>query len=151
MKPLTVAWETLGAVDTADYKQREQLHRRAFVAVLAESLRKFGPRHLAEGLPGLRVVLGRLLDEGALGAILTDLLIESVDSLAGALQDWETAIDSIAASLDELPDCRIPLEMLRATVQYAKTADEKHLLRLPLEQRELLREVLPSAVTVGGS
>ena len=95
--------------------------------------------------------MGRLLDDGALGAILTDMLIGSVDSLAGALQDWETAIDSIAASLDELPDCRIPLEMLRAAVQYAKTADEKHLLRLPLEQRELLRDVLPSAVTVGGS
>ena len=151
MKPLTTAWETLGAVDTADYKQGEQLHRRAFVAVLTMSVRKFGPTHLAGGLAGLRIVLGRLLDEGVLGAILTDLLIESADSLAGALQDWETAIDSIAASLDELPDCRIPLEMLRAAVQYAKTADEKHLLRLPLEQRELLRDVLPSAVTVGDS
>ena len=41
--------------------------------------------------------------------------------------------------------------MLRAAVQYAKAANEKHLLRLPLEQRELLRDVLPSAVTVGGS
>ena len=151
MKPLTTAWETLGAVDTADYKQGEQLHRRAFVAVLTMSVRKFGPTHLAGGLAGLRIVLGRLLDEGVLGAILTDLLIESVDSLAGALQDWETAIDSMASSLDELPDCRIPLEMLQAAVQYAKTADEKHLLRLPLEQRELLRDVLPSAATVGGS
>ena len=83
------------------------------------------PRHLAEGLTGLRLVLGRLLDEGVLGAILTDLLIESIDGLAGALHDWETAIDSMASSLDELPDCRIPLQMLRAAVQYAKTADEE--------------------------
>ena len=89
-------------------------------------------------------MLGHLLEEGVLGAILTDFLIESIDSLTGALHDWETAIDSMASSLDELPDCRIPIEMLRAAVQYTNTADEKHLLRLPLEQRELLRDVLPT-------
>ena len=121
------------------------------MAVLAVSLRKFGPQHLAEGLTKLRIVLGCLLEEGVLGAILTDFLIESVDSLAGALGDWDVAIDSIASSLDDIPDCRIPLDMLRTAVQYTKTADDKHLLRLPLEQRELLRDVLPSAATDGGS
>ena len=150
-KTLAAAWETLGSVDAPDYKRREQLHRRGFVAVLAVSLRKFGPQHLAEGLTKLRIVLGCLLEEGVLGAILTDFLIESVDSLAGALGDWDVAIDSIASSLDDIPDCRIPLDMLRTAVQYTKTADDKHLLRLPLEQRELLREVLPSAATDGGS
>ena len=140
-KPLTAAWETLGSVGATDYKRQEQLHREAFVAVLAVSLRKFGPQYLAEGLTELRVVLGGLHDEGVLGAILTDFLIESADSLTGA-HDWETAIDSMASSLDDLPDCRIPIEMLRAAVQYTNTADEKHLLRLPLEQRELLRDVL---------
>ena len=150
-KPLTVAWETLGSVGAADYRRREQLHRRAFVAVLAVSLRKFGPLHLAEGLTKLRGVLGCLLEEGVLGAILTDFLIESVDSLAGALQDREIAIDCIASSLADLPDCRIPLEMLRAAVEYTETGDEKHLLRLPLEQRELLRDVLPPAATIGGA
>ena len=50
----------------------------------------------------------------------------------------------MATSLDDLPDCRIPVEMLRAAVQHTKTADEKALLRLPLEQRELLRDVLPT-------
>ena len=82
--------------------------------------------------------------EGVLGAILTDFLIESVDGLTCALHDWETAINSITSSLDELPYCRIPIEMLRAAVQFTNTGDEKHLLRLPLEQRELLRDVLPT-------
>ena len=50
----------------------------------------------------------------------------------------------MASSLDELPDCRIPIEMLRAAVHYTNTADEKHLLHLQLEQRDLLREVLPA-------
>ena len=151
IEPLTKAWETLDSVDAPDYKRQERLHQRAFAAVLAVSLRKFGPRHLADGLTKLREILGCLPEEGVLGAILTDFLIESIDSLAGALHDWEIAIDSIASSLDELPDCRIPLEMLRAAVQYTKTAEEKHLLRLPLEQRELLRDILPPATAIDGA
>ena len=150
-RPLSNAWEALGRVDDSEYMRREQLHRRAFVAVLAVSVRKFGPQHLAVGLAKLRVVLGGLIEQGVLGAILTDLLIESVGSLASAIRDWEAAIDSLAASLDELPDCRIPMDMLRAAVQYTRTADEKHLLRLPLEQRQLLRDVLPPIATVTGS
>ena len=35
--------------------------------------------------------------------------------------------------------------MLRAAVRYGKTGDKKHLLRLPLEQRQLLEDVLPAA------
>ena len=143
-KLLSAAWETLGSVDATDYKRQERLHREVFVAVLIVSLRKFGPQHLAEGLTKLRVVLARLLEEGVLGAILTGFLIESIDSLTGALDDWENAVDSMASSLGDLPDCGIPIEMLRAAVQYTNTADEKHLLRLPLEQRELLRDVLPT-------
>jgi len=45
--------------------------------------------------------------------------------------------------LADLQDCQIPLEMLRAAVTYTKTGDEKQLLKLPLEQRQLLQEVLP--------
>ncbi|MDE0177944.1 MAG: MarR family transcriptional regulator [Gammaproteobacteria bacterium] len=142
-RPLTVALDALGSVEAASYKRREQLHRRTIVALLTVSLRKLGPRHLPEGLTKLRKVLGCLLEEGVLGAILTDFLLENVEGLAGTPHDWELALDCIAPSLDDLSDCPIPIEMLRTAVQYTKTGDEKHLLRLPLEQRELLREVLP--------
>ena len=57
--------------------------------------------------------------------------------------EWEEALEGVAASLRDLDDCRIPIEMLRTTVRYAKTGDERHLLSLPLEQRELLEDVLP--------
>ena len=146
-RPLTIALDALGSVDAASYKRREQLHRRTIVALLTVSLRKLGPRHLPQGLTKLRKVLGCLLDEGVLGAILTDFLLENVEGLAGTLQDWEIAMDCIACSLDDLTDCRIPIEMLRTAVQYTKTGDEKHLLRLPLEQRELLRDVLLTVAT----
>jgi len=142
-RPLAVALDTVGQVDPVNYRQCEELHRRILVALLTSSLRSFGPRQLPEGLTKLRDALGCLLEEGVLGKILADFLLENVEGLAGTLLDWEIAMDCIAASLKDVSDCRIPIEMLRTAVQYTKTGDEKHLLRLPLEQRELLREVLP--------
>ena len=65
-------------------RHANRLHREALVAVLAVSLRKFGLHHLAEALTKLRVVLGHLLEEGVLGAILIAFLIASVDSLGRA-------------------------------------------------------------------
>ena len=49
-----------------------------------------------------------------------------------------SAFEGIASSLADLPDRRIPAEMLRAAAGYGKTGDKKHLLRLPLEPRQLL-------------
>ena len=109
-------------------------------------MRSFGPRHLPQGLTKLRDVLTDRLDDGVVGRILTDFLKTNVSAgLAGSLSDWETTLESLASSLADLPDCRIPLEMLQAAVRYTKTGDEKHLLSLPLEQRQLLEDILPPA------
>ena len=54
-------------------------------------------------------------------------------------------MESLASSLADLPDCHIPLDMLQAAVRYTKTGDKRHLLTLPLEQRQLLEDVLPPA------
>ena len=74
-----------------------------------------------------------------------DFLIANVgNGFPGSSADWETAFEGIASSLADLPDCRIPVEMLRAAVRYAETSDKRHLLRLPLEPRQLLEDVLPA-------
>ena len=65
------------------------------------------------------------------------------------MEDWERALSSIAESLDNLTDCRIPIEMLRVAVKYTKTGNERDLLGLPLEQRRLLENVLPAAAGEG--
>ena len=92
----------------------------------------------------LRHLLTDLLDEGVVGRILTDFLKENVDDgFAGSLADWERALERLSSSLANLPDCRIPVEMLQVAVRYTKTGDERHLLSLPLEQRQLLEDVLP--------
>ena len=142
-KPLGVALDAVDCVEAEHFKGDVQLHQRAVVAILTMSVRKFGPRYLPEGVLKLRELLASLLHEGVLGEILTDLLMENIDRFAGSLDEWESALDGLAASLADLADCRIPLGMLYAAVTYSKTGDEKKLLSLPLEQRQLLQEVLP--------
>ena len=146
-EPLSVSLDTLGAVlERNDFERDEEQHLEAIVGVLNVSVLNFGPRYLSEGLANLRGLLVERLDEGVVGRILTDFLkANESDGIAGSLSDWETALKSLASSLADLPDCRIPLDMLQAAVRYSKTGDEKHLLSLPLEQRQLLEDVLPPA------
>lgn len=143
-KPLGVALETVGVFEAEHFKSDEQVHQGTIVAILTTSVRNFGPRYLPEGFLILRSQLASLLDEGVLGGILTDLLIENVGRFAGSLDEWEDALVGLASSLADLSDCQIPLGMLHAAVTYTKTGDEKKLLSLPLEQRQLLQEVLPA-------
>ena len=150
-KPLGVALETVGVcVEAKHFKGDEQLHQQAIVEILTTSVRNFGPRYLPEGLLKLRGLLASLLDEGVLGGILTDLVKENVWRFAGSLEDWENALGGLASSLAGLADCQIPLGMLHAAVTYSKTGDEKKLLILPLEQRQLLQEVLSPPVRTDG-
>ena len=143
-RPLRAALGAVGdCVETEHFKSDEEIHHKAIVAILTRSVRNFGPRYLLEGLEKLRSQLASLLHEGILGAILTDLLIDNVSSFAGSLEDWESAIDGLVSSLADLPDTQIPLEMLHVAVGHTKTGDEKQLLRLRLEQRQLLQDLLP--------
>ncbi len=139
--------DTLGVIlEHEDFESDEEQHIEATVGILTVSVRNFGPRNLPQGLAKLRSLLTDLLDKGVLGRILSDFLKASVDDgFPGPLADWETAMESLASSLADLPDCRTPLEMLQAAVRYSKTGDEKHLLSLPLEQRQLLEDILPPA------
>ena len=146
-EPLPVVLDTLGAVlDPEDLESDEERHLEATVGILTISLRNFGPRHLPQGLTKLRDLLTDRLEGGVVGRILTDFLKANVDDgFAGSLEDWERALESLPDTLADLPDCRIPVEMLQVAVRYTKTGDERHLLSLPLEQRQLLESVLPPA------
>ena len=146
-EPLPVALKTIGAVvETGEFESDELLHVEATAEILSVSVRNFGPRYLSEGMAKLGTLFANLLDDGFLGDMLTEFLIKNVDyGFVGSLKDWESAFDSLAPSLASLLDCQIPLKMLHVAVRYAKTGDEKHLLSLPLEQRQLLEDIQPSA------
>ena len=146
VEPLPVALDTLEAViEPEDFESDELLHIRSTAEILSASVRSFGPRYLPEGLARLRDLLTQLPDEGVVSDILTDFLIENVDDgFAGSLADWERALESLVSSLADVPDYRISVEMLQVAVRYTKTGDERQLMRLPLEQRQLLEDILPS-------
>ena len=144
-KPLEVPLNTLGAfVNTEEFETNELENIEAITGILTVSVRNFGPRYLPQGLAKLRKLFTDRLHDGVVGEILTDFLIENVhDGFVGSLADWDEVLNGLTSSLNDLPDCRIPIEMLRAAVRHAKTGDDRHLLSLPLEQRQLLEEVLP--------
>ena len=150
-EPLTTALEVLGeAVEPREFESEEDEHVAVAAGILTSSLRSFGPQHLAEGLAKLRDLMADQLQGGVIGRVLANFLKENVaDGFAGPLDEWEQALDGIAANLADLSDCRIPVEMLRGAVTYTKTGDVKRLLSLPLEQRQLLEGLLPSDVGEG--
>ena len=144
-QPLSAAFEVLGGVvEPQLFEDSEGEHLAAIVGALTSSLRSFGPQHLAQGLAKLRDLLRRF-EDGVVGRVLTDFLKENAeDGFAGPLEEWEQALNGVAANLADLSDCHIPVEMLRAAVTYSKTGDVKRLMSLPLEQRQLLESILPS-------
>ena len=146
-EPLPVALDKLEAViEPEDFKSDKLLHIESTAGILSISVRSFGPRYLPEGLAKLRGLLTQVPDERVVSDILTDFLLENVDDgFAGSLKDWERALESLVSSLADSPDCRISVGMLQVAVRYTKTGDEKYLLSLPLEQRELLEDILPPA------
>ena len=130
--------------------EKEEQHLAAIVGILTSSLRSFGPQHLAQELAKLRDLLAGQLEGGVVGRVLIDFLKENVkEGFAGPLEEWEQALDGIAANLADLSDCQIPVEMLRAAVTYTKTGDVRCLMSLPLEQRQLLESILPSDAGAG--
>ena len=150
-RPLELALDTLGSTLAPDaFKSDERLHLEVTTGILTVSMRSFGPRHLARGVAKLRDLFKAVHGEDVVGRILTGFLIENVDEgFSGSLAEWESALEGLASSLDDLPDCHIPVEMLQVAVRYTKTGNERHLLSLPLEQRQLLEEVLPQAPNEG--
>ena len=145
-QPLDAALDGLGTTVTPeDHGDGEGRCLEATVAILSASVRSFGPRYLPEGLAKLRDLSSRWPDRSLVGSVLTGFLKAHAEhGFAGEPADWERALQEAARALTDLPSCRIPLAMLQAAVRYSKSGDEKHLLALPLEQRQLLEELLPA-------
>ena len=142
--PLDAALEPLGTgIDLDKIIADEDEYVEDFSAILSVSVRRFGPRYLHQGVVMLRKLLADVRDKGILGNILADFLFENLNAFKGSLEEWDECLDDLAASLADLPDSLIPVEMLDAAVRYTKTADQKHLLKLPLEQRQLLEDIVP--------
>ena len=114
----------------------------AFSAILSVSVRAFGPLYLHQGVLALQKLLSNAHFNGILGVVLTIFVRENAKAFEGSLEHWDDCLNRLSHSLADQPDTEIPLQMLNAAVRYSKSADERHLLSLPLEQRQLLTDIL---------
>lgn len=115
----------------------------SIASVLLTSVVSFGPSQLIDGVRRLREILSESRDPLPLiGKVLTDFVVSLRPNLKGSIEQWEATTRDLDAELGDIAECKIPIAMLTAAVSFSKTGDGKHLLRLPLEQRQLLEEQL---------
>lgn len=143
-KPLEVAVDSIRAVLVDKFlKEETELLEQSVVRMLNLSVRHFGPEYLSNGLRKLNAVLAQIPAEGVIERVLIKFLIENVnEGFEGSLGKWEEMFDSLAKEIDDHPNLVIPLRMTRVAVLYNKSREESHLLELPLEERQLLEEVI---------
>ena len=148
IEPLNVALKQIGpVVRPEDFGRDEARHLQATAWILTTSVSHFGPQYLPDGCAKLQELFAAFIDAGVMGKVLTNFVIEHAEhGFPGSLEEWEAALDDIAPTLANQPDCHIPLDMLRAAVTYTKTGSDECLWRVPAEQRELLEDVLPAGL-----
>jgi len=130
---ITTVWPTVNE-DWATNDYAAQI-----AEILRISLSRHGPNELVAGVRGLVPLLATHAPAGTVAGILTHLLEEDPSEFLGTVNDWVVTLNELNRLFSNLPETKIPLEMLTAHVLYQKSGDRKYLLALPLEQRTLLK------------
>ncbi|HEX5462244.1 MAG TPA: tetratricopeptide repeat protein [Steroidobacteraceae bacterium] len=129
--------------------ERPEIRRsvvEGIAAAMTESVARYGPVYLGPWATDSR----ELYEPTALGEILTLFVINVVKNLRGSIEEWEFALTGLRDSLAGIKECVIPISLLAAAARFDKLQDRKALLQLPLEQRQLLQDVLPSLAEIDG-
>ena len=106
------------------------------VGAMVESVREYGPQYLFTGMLKLHDLLE---DKSWLGEVLTVFVTKALSCLRGSLEGWECVLAELDKRLSGIRACTIPLAVLASAVRFIKTNDQRFLLQLPLEQRQLLQ------------
>lgn len=116
---------------------------RAMVAALLFDLTRFrGDEHARRHRAILLIEVYRKYDAASqLGAGLVAAIpiLFAGDSNRKAAVQWVAMWKNVAGSFPEL---QMPLRLLEAAVEYRETSDERVLLALPVEEREILQGIL---------
>ena len=129
------------------FERQDLLRQRAeFVeytaSALAISVDHFGPLYVPPSVSVLRRFVMEGSEEGLLGEILTRFLHRVVSQLKGPWEAWRSALDTLKSEVGQFTDCEIPLAFLDAALGFTESHDQRYLLQLPLELRQLLEEAL---------
>jgi tetratricopeptide (TPR) repeat protein len=123
-------------------KDRSPSLVRMVSRVISAAIRRSGPSQIPEAFRWLRGQGHETTSTGLLGGILTNLLSDVALLFRGRREDWESAVVSLRELLEDLSECQIPLAMFGAAVGFTFSGEQRYLLELPLEQRQLLEGVL---------
>jgi tetratricopeptide (TPR) repeat protein len=132
----------LKSIDSVDHIEAKPSLARMVIRSMSASIRSLGPGSIPEAFRWLRGQTLVSSSSGLLGAIMTGLLVDIVPTIRGSREDWDTTVAALREALSDLSECGIPLAMLGAAVGFTFSQEQRYLLELPLEQRQLLESVL---------
>ncbi len=143
-KPLhLVVEELLAGLELRYIANIDYEHVATISRVLSVSVRQFGPRYISPAFEKLQNLLVLPHDDGVVIEIVSNFILENVDKgFPGTIDEWEAAFESLSQQLGKYPNLSIAFEILKVAVRFTNTGDRGYLLRLPLEQRELIEEIL---------
>jgi tetratricopeptide (TPR) repeat protein len=109
-------------------------------AMIDVEMRLRGVVAMARQMYLLRDALAQRGETKILATALTELAKAVITDEELAPDEWITAMPFLQDALADIPECKIPLDMLSVVSRYRKTGDKGVLLELPLEQRMLIPE-----------
>ena len=129
------------------FEKTHRQHKRNLKLVLQNLFNNVDPALW----PSRIVALVKLYDQLTLLPDLSQTLVQSIPTLfapessAGAAQSW---FDSWQQSAADQPQLTIALRLFKTAVRFRQSADPRDLLALPIEERQILEEVLPKTAAV---
>ena len=134
--------EFLSGFEREDLLSQRENVVKGIAAALTISVEHFGPKHVVAALSVLRRFVSEVSEDGLLGQVLAGFLACGLRQLKAPWEEWRSTLNTLRAEVGSLASCQIPLAFLEAALGFNETRDQRHLLQLPLELRQLLEEEL---------
>jgi tetratricopeptide (TPR) repeat protein len=96
---------------------------------------------MARQMPQFRQLLANHGQMDMIGEVLSVFVRAGLKGKHFLGGEWPLALPGLQEALEDLPQCRIPLQVLSVAIRYEQRGDKAILLELPLEQRTLLMDL----------
>jgi tetratricopeptide (TPR) repeat protein len=136
--------ESLRTFERDEVLRQPESFVKGMADALSISVKHFGPLWLGSSILVLRGFAREAGEEGLVGRVLTGFLSGGLREVKAPWDVWRSALDAVKVEVQGLANCQIPLAFLEAALGFRETGDQRHLLQLPLELRQLLEEELVS-------
>ncbi len=119
-----------------------QLLALTIIGLLEVELRRKGPNAAVRAVEKVRTALGSRGPEDAFANVVVGFVILALAIRVSNGHEWKEASVALERRLAEAEDCAVALKMLRVGLNYRDSGDERALLELPIEEREVVRDAI---------